>query len=151
MFLLHNLLAKFGHQTETYKAEIFKSQHPHHITISTKVYDAMGTTHDFMDYSWKKHLISDIKGQGVFFARNKQKVYVEVGKVEMYIQMDEYTVSHTASEHRGMRYIHECSLTYHAVFDAVANAAFRFRFNNDKHEFEIVYERGDEHKIYTFS
>ncbi len=26
MFLLHNLLAKFGYQTETYKAEIFKSE-----------------------------------------------------------------------------------------------------------------------------
>ncbi len=151
MFLLHNLLAKFGHQTETYKAEIFKSQHPHHIAISTKVYDATGTTHDFMDYSWKEYRISDINGQGVFFVRNKQKVYVEVGKVEMNIQIDEYSVSHTTSEHRGMRYIHECSLTYHAVFDAVANAAFRFRFNRDKHEFEIVYERGDEHKIYTFS
>ncbi len=150
MFLLHHLLSKFGYQTETYKAEIFKSEHPHHIAISTKIYDAIGKTHDRMDYSWKKHLISDIKGQGVFFARSKQKVYVEVGKVEMNIQIDEYTVGHTASKHRGMRCIHECSPTYHVVFDAVANAAYRFRFNSDKHEFEIVYEQGDEHKIYSF-
>ncbi len=150
MFLYHKLLAKFGYQTETYKAEIFKSKYPHHLVIGTTVYDAMGKTHDFMDYSWKEYRISDINGQGVFFARNKQKVYVEVGKVELNIQIDEYSVRHTSSEHRGIRYIHECSLIYHVVFDAVANAIYRFRFNSDKHEFEIVSERGDEHKIYTF-
>lgn len=151
MFLLHKLLAKLGYQTDTYKNEIFKAQYPQHIVISTKVYDSLGRTHDFMDYSWKEYRIADINGQGIFFAKGKQKVYMAVGKAEMHIQIDEFTVTRTASDHCGMQYTREASLPYHVVFDAVASGVYRFRFNSEKHELEIVYERGDEHKIYTFS
>ncbi len=152
MLFVHNLLAKLGFQTERYKAEIFKSKHPGFIILSTCVNDAMGRpSYDLMDYSWKEYIVSSIEGEGVFFARGKQEAYVAVGKAEFDLQLDEYVKRHTTSKYSGLKRVLDSSSRYRVAFDAVMGGTYRIRFHSDRHELEIVYERGEEHKIYKFS
>ncbi len=144
MFFLHKLLAKLGYQTNTYKIDIFKSEHPQYIVINTKLYDATGKMPDLLDYSkLNEYRISNITGQGIFFAKNKQKVYITVGKTEINLHID--------LKRRGYRHGNTFSMSYRFVFDAEAGAAYRFRLDSEKNKLEIIYEHGDKHKIYTVS
>ncbi len=150
MLLFHKLLAKLGLQTKTYKIEKFKSEHPQYIVMSTFVNDAIGQDSD-CGYEWKEYKISKFEGNDVLFLKGKNQAYIAAGRVEALVQMDEYIISHILSHNGRHSATLNTSYQYHIVFDASSGGKYRIRFSGDKHELEIVYERGDEYKIYTFS
>ncbi len=145
MLFLHKLLAKLGIQTETYKIELFKAEHSRYVVMSTVVHNTVGD----ITYSDVSYRIPKIIGEGVLFAKKRKEAYLAVGRAEMDLYFNEYTVRHSSSGY-GPTYVLDASSMYRVAFNVVSGATYRIRFNGDKRELEIVYERGDEHEIYTY-
>ncbi len=146
---IHNLFARLGYQTTAYKVEQFKAEHPEHIVIDLHLNSGSGRRRGYLDEEWKKFFISKITGNNLFSALSMNKVYISVGNAEMDIEVSEYTVDLNRSRRNEFEY--NFSLRYHVIFDAIHDGEYRFRYDGDKHILELVYERGDEHKIYTFT
>ncbi len=88
MFALHQFLANIGFETETYKTEVFKSEHPQYLVIDTCLQDALGEDESVPQL----FRMAKITGKGVYFARSKHKVYVAAGKADMRIRVDRYGI-----------------------------------------------------------
>ncbi len=150
MVFLHKLLARLGVQTDTYKSALFCAEHPAHIVIRTDLHDATGQAHYSFERSRERNTVCAITGETVFFARGKQKLYVALGKTEMDVKIEKALYVHTQARRRRKKYKRGVSV-YHVIFDAVSGGAYRFRYHVDKQELELLYENGDDHKLYTFS
>ncbi len=143
MLWLHKLLAKIGWQTDRYKIEKFKAEHPLHVVVDTHPYDVLDNDNE------KRYKISSIDGDGVLFIKGKRQAYIEQGRAEFDIQVDQYRISYMSSR-RHCNYIFETFYRFRVTLD-VTDGLYRFRFDDGKNELQIVLEQGEKYKIYSFS